>query len=138
MRFTIEIDLTNANPNTIGELFRDQTFVGEGFGCYSNFDVRADAVPLNTNVLREFWIEFSKREASKHHVAWGFDCLQDVDDQMDHSQGYYWQHQGLEVWCVWIWDGDGHLVFRVKDTQTAEWMMVSNTDCKKDHRWEFI
>lgn len=101
-----------------GEVLRAFTFVGGGFGCYSNFDVRKDAEPLDKEKQAGFWRLLDYEDAGE--------CAEMGD-------AYSFRALGLEVEVYWFWDGDGTLAYLIGDSQPLR--CVVNTDCKKDYGW---
>ena len=111
------------DPNIVGEIFREYTFVGEGLGCYSNFDVKdsfmeQDHAFLDMEVHRRIGgLILDESEEALIEYLVRVTIYQDSDT-------------GLIV--AWHWDGDGTLYFREGDVE------VINTDCKNAYTWEFL
>jgi hypothetical protein len=107
-------------PCGLGEALRAITFVGDGFGCYSDFNVRTDATPWSREQIKSF--------------------VGDNDDSdfiVKAAEGYTFQEGGVTIDAFWYWDGDGTLQFRVKEGGKVI-REVTNTDCKQDCGWEEI
>lgn len=137
MNYLDQIIIENAltskeHPDALGEILRAWAFVGKGYGCYSNFDVRPDAVPA----------EVTPREFA---LLWGREY--EGDDTSPNSWGYcdveamkeirWFKHpSGIEF--GWHWDGDGTLAFYVPELADEYHNgVVLNRDCKKDYEWQF-
>lgn len=121
------LDAVTCSPDELGEHLRRITFVGEGFGCYMNFDIRPHG-PLH------------KRDAIRL-LGW------DPDEEWD-GLGYNWDVEEPVGGCfyhpytpdvlvsfAYLWDGDGRLVFRIWDRSGCV-RTVENSDCKKDCDWK--
>src|SRR3989344_7120946 len=112
--------LAETTNNGLGEALRALTFVGEGYGCYRNFDVTPKATPWSDDQLRIF-MEYN-------------------DIALDHqarvrSRGYRYHIDSLTVDVFWCWDGDGTLYFRL--WEGGELLIeVINYDCKHGNEWE--
>lgn len=104
--------------DTCGEVLRAFTFVGEGFGCYRNFDVRPDAAHIDEDKQAAFWRLLG---------------YEDPDECADMGDAYSFRALGLEIEVYWYWDGDGTLAYLIGDSQPLR--CVVNTDCKKDYGW---
>lgn len=75
---------TLENPDTLGELLRSYAFVGEGLGCYQNFDLRDSFLFI-----------------TKYHLDDGYTKVRVTESKCKYT--------GLEVY--YYWDGDGYLQF---------------------------
>jgi len=114
--------------NGVGEALREATFVGEGFGCYYNFDVREDARKWDEAEKLAFW-----------RLYYG-----DSKDMMEYDEnaafaakngtGLTFELAGFEIRCAWYWDGDGVLFYQVF-RDGVHVVTVGNTDCKKNYTW---
>lgn len=119
---TLNVPIIGTNPDTLGELLREMTFVGEGYGCYVNFDVRRDAAPLP--------------HATAKRILIGDDPEDWADYPDDTFSGYVYVFDGLIVEAYWYWDGDGTLVFRLRSGALSEPIRtIGNGDCKKSYGW---
>lgn len=126
------IEAIKESPDALGEILRRWAFVGEGFGCYSNFDIRPEFERVHTSYL-----EFSKMMGrpysppDSHSYGWG-----DTDDEMMERMEWFKHPNGIEM--GWYWDGDGTLCFYVPELKDDYYDgTVYNTDCKKSSGWEF-
>ena len=118
----ILFDQALKDPNALGELLLSYAFVGEGRGCYSNFK------------LRDSFVEVINKDEI-HSLIYGENCLdfstpQEIKEEKEQIKQYTCKETNLSV--GWIWDGDGHLVFKFKD------IILENNDIKKDYTWRFI
>lgn len=121
---TLDIDtiIARCDPNALGEMLRDITFVGEGYGCYSDFDLLPEAVKLSKADREIFW-RASKYEDPEEVAGMGEGCIYSIGD--------------YRIEMVYYWDGDGVLAFRVyKGLQILA--HIENDDCKKNYRWEHV
>lgn len=123
---TAQLDLSRAllgmDSEVLGETLRELVFTGDGYGCYSTFDVRDGAQPWPERQRAAFW------QALEHTDA------EDVAELARLGSGYTVQIGALNVGVCWYWDGDGVLAFAVTDGHTRR--VVVNTDCKKDYGWD--
>jgi hypothetical protein len=107
-----EAFLKEANPNAVGEFLRDIFFYqskGE-YGCYTTFDVRAFVNPLPDEEI---------------------EGIEDYIEAPDNLHWTVYEYNGIKM--RYYWDGDGTLEFILSDDR-----ILSNTDCKKSHNWEWI
>lgn len=119
------------HPDGLGEVLRAWAFVGDGYGCYSTFDVRPEFEEV-TPTYREFRFLFGRPyDYDTTKATWG-----EPDEWYLERMVWYKHPNGIEV--GWLWDGDGTLCFYVPDIKD-DFIdgTVTNTDCKKDHGWEF-
>jgi hypothetical protein len=119
----VRLDIETCDPDILGEALRSLTFTGKGFGCYSTFDLREDAAPLGG--------EWAKQIMQYEDGWWGTTRSEDFS-------GYSFRHEGIMVECYWMWDGDGHLMYRLSDKGHRFLRAVENTDCKKDYGWKDV
>jgi hypothetical protein len=54
--------ILDSSDDALGELLRSVAFVGNGYGCYSTFDVRDDARRWSEDRMRGFWEAYFIRE----------------------------------------------------------------------------
>lgn len=109
--FTITLD-PRTNPDAAGEFLRSQFFVGEGLGCYSNFDWNPLAEKLPDSKLR-----------ADENGDW-------VPDVFSRRM----KIRGITVVCSYWWDGDGNLAFHFPDLGTS----LENSDCKSCEGWVYF
>lgn len=133
----LEAALTVGEPNTIGETLRRLTFpesaAGE-VGCYTTFAVREDARPMSLRQRNALvglcWMD--PREINGlDRLPEGPDCAEGAAG----AEGYIFDLEGLRIEVVWLWDGDGWLLYRAFEGPVLR-AGVLNSDCKKPHRWE--
>jgi len=122
----IAMATTHPNWNFIGEWLRQITFVGEGYGCYDNFEPRKDATDWNADKRRSFITDLD------------LVCNELVEEAVRESHGYTYQLGSVQVEVFWWWDGDGDLVFRITGDEKQGSFAIRNTDCKKAYDWERI
>lgn len=115
---TLDI-MTLKDPNVIGEALRAWAFPGPGYGCYSNFDVRPDFVPVSPKEPENRWIVSGML---------GRNDDDEVSAEFSHGATAFLAPNGLVV--TWYWDGDGLLAFLMRDQ-----FALTNSDCKKSDEW---
>lgn len=121
--------LRHGDANAVGELLREQTFTGEGLGCYYNFEVRNDARAWDESERQQFFCEIGYIDPSDD------DQWNDWKEVVAGSQGYSFDFAPYQIEVAWYWDGDGVLCFRVwRDGELLRSLI--NYDCKKPYRWE--
>lgn len=121
--------LKKVHTDGLGEALRTFTFVGDGYGCYENFDVRPDATPLSEEQLKTLLAATTPRSRGWSEEEW-------IAEKQTYSrcEGYSFKEGNLTIEAFWFWDGDGTLYFRVKEGDTIIREIV-NRDCKNDHEW---
>ena len=108
------------DPNVLGEVLLDYTFVGEGRGCYSNFDLRPS-----------FRLYTAGKDMFCKELLGFSDCPDGFyDEDIENIKSYIDPEIDLAV--IYHWDGDGHLIFKLGD------IIIENDDIKKSHNWRFI
>lgn len=129
MKINVELDLLNISPDIAGEILRDLVFKQDDglFGCYSTFETRKG-------------FEYISRK--DHTVLKLYRYLLEYDPKYDDEPEFWgWMDEFLAdinvvsngtIICMWHWDGDGTLLFYLKDYNIG----FLNTDCKKDYRWK--
>lgn len=106
------------DSNIFGELLRNWAFVGEGLGCYANFE------------LRDGFVEIDPNSPQGKALISGLQYVEDEEE--DYSPDVYlYHHPDYDVYVAWYWDGDGTLLIGYKEN----WAL--NTDCKKSDEWEW-
>jgi hypothetical protein len=117
------------DPSGLGELLRDITFVGEGTGCYSNFDVEPGWEPIAGKLPNELLFELMGDAALEPAEA---------------ARAMAYSHAALGLTVAWYWDGDGTLIFHAPgrfalvnhDCKCSEWDSVDlQEELKK--RWNY-
>lgn len=106
-----------AGVNVVGELLRSITFIGEGIGCYENFDVRSDA----ENITKQ--LDDLNRE---------FELLLN-DEDIEIATAFRFYDYGIRIIVIWFWESDGTLIFYFDCEQGS--YIIRNDDCKNDHSW---
>lgn len=106
----------------LGEGLRRITFVGEGYGCYEDFDTRDDARPWSASQVMRFFATYV--------FAYPDDWTQAGHD----GTGLTFQYEEWLIDCAWVWDGDGTLVFAVREGDRIV-RLLCNHDCKRSHEW---
>ena len=109
------------DPNVLGEALLKYSFVGEGRGCYNNFELRPS--------FRLF--SSGKNGFADHFLGEGdlYDTYE-YSQEIDRISSYL--DAEIELAVAWLWDGDGHLIFQLGE------VMLENTDIKKSNNWRFI
>lgn len=120
--YKLSVLLNKLGNNGVGEVLRAITFVGRGYGCYENFEVRSDATPWPAEHLEAF----IKKVFPNH--------LDDLDFLKGAAQGHTFQEGSLRVDVFWYWSGDGTLYFSVEENGATVRELI-NTDCKHDNEW---
>lgn len=117
----LDIDPDKTSADRLGEALRALLFdpKKEGTGGYYHFDLNPDYafVPLTTD------------------HAWdvlGWDHL----DECLKPNAWTVYLRPVYVDMALVWDGDGHLVFRITDEEGNVLRTIENTDCKKTHGWK--
>jgi hypothetical protein len=114
--------------NAVGELLRDVTFTGDGYGCYSTFEVRSDA--------RE-WHELERTDYWRARHAGEDDYIEELaSEEAALGSGYTYTFANHRIDVCWYWDGDGHLEFLVYDPDGDPMRRLYNTDCKNAYHWD--
>lgn len=123
-------DVEIENPDSYGEMLRSNFFVGEGFGCYSTFELRPEfrivdkESPLGKTALRCLFSDF-----------YWYSEPESLEYKTEVSRAHIFATQNHVV--AWWWDGDGTLV--VGDINAGSISRAAiNDDCKKDRYWKFI
>lgn len=133
------------DPNIVGELLREICFVKqqpEDYGCYSTFDLTVDFQLAPDDVRKEVYDIFWP----KRMTLADFDGTFDLPDGETPESVLARQQEELDSYDIWVdnhgittawfWDGDGTLLFRVKNTFGE--LTVINTDCKSPNKWRFV
>lgn len=117
--------LKKLGTNGLGEVLRAITFVGDGYGCYQNFDVRPDA----TSWPREQVHAFVEKMFPNH--------MDGPDFVVGRTNGYTFKEGNITVDVFWYWDGDGTLYFRAQEGDVILGEVI-NYDCKCDYDWRAV
>ncbi len=128
MKINVQIDTKTVNCDFLGELLRNYLFVNDGyeekytgdknykeFGCYETFAVKRSAFKLRTEKIKQIL------------SAYKIEHYKDLN-YFDYIFDYF----GVEITCIWYWDGDGTLMFFLPDR------IIFNTDCKCSYGWREI
>lgn len=132
--------LFNAEPNSVGEVLRAITFPahrkGDEYhevGCYTTFDHREDATPIEGPEL----VELCEIYIGGAPEAGDAEADLEFEDEMSYAlngaTAIHFVEGGVSVDCFWHWDGDGYLLYRVR-YQGSE-RAIANSDCKKNYGW---
>ena len=114
--------LKKLGTNGAGEVLRTITFVGLGYGCYQNMNVRLDAALWSRKQIRTFAEKaFPNKDGEMDYIA-------------ERARGYTFKEGNVTVDVFWYWDGDGTLCFRAREGEDLICEIV-NTDCKHDYDW---
>jgi hypothetical protein len=106
------------NPNILGEVLLDYTFVGAGRGCYSNFDLRPS-----------FRLYTAGKDMFCEELLGHPDCPDGCyDEDVENIKSYI--DPEIDLTVVYHWDGDGHLIFKLGD------ILIENRDIKKSNNWK--
>jgi hypothetical protein len=122
------------NPNGLGEILRAWAFPGDGYGCYSNFDVRPEFVkaPVTPREFAFLWGRQFDEEDGEPDKYFGY-----CDGEAIKEISWFKHPNGIEM--GWHWDGDGNLAFYVPELADEHYSgAVVNGDCKKDNEWKFV
>lgn len=109
------------DADSLGEILLKYTFIGEGRGCYSNFDL---------NPKFRLWTQ-GKDQFSDNFL--GEQMYYEEDEYLEETnriQSY--MDPELELGVIWYWCGDGSLIFKFGD------ILIENTDIKKSYGWRFL
>lgn len=109
------------DPNTLGEALLKYAFVGEGRGCYSNFELRP-----SFRLWREGMDKFSENLVGPCDIY----SEEEYEEEVNKISSYI--DAELDLAVAWLWSGDGSLIFKLGD------VILQNTDIKKSHNWKFV
>ena len=123
--------LAAMNANERGELLRDLIFDqspdsrGEwDFGCYSTFELYPWCYKISDrSIINSEWKAYDEI-----FYPW-------VENL---GSGAAFACQDAVVTAIWHWNGEGLLVFKVKDFADEMLYQMENEDCKKDYRWKAV
>ena len=116
--------VTQDNINFFGEQLRNTSFIGEGIGCYNNFDVNPNYEEIMNSDIKLMYFHYF------------FDTYSLIFSKMDIPE--YLKELKLflnfttNVIMGYHWDGDGTLFF-----QTPHYKII-NTDCKIINNWRQV
>ncbi len=128
--FSKYVDTLHTVPDAVGEVLRNWAFVGDGYGCYSNFDIRIEFQPKEVG-YREFKMLMG-RDYEMILSDWGGE----TDEELRQEIRWFVHPNGIEM--GYYWDGDGTLLFYIPELVKDEFDgTVVNMDCKKNNGWEF-
>ena len=106
----------------MGEILLKHCFVGEGRGCYSNFDLHPKF---------RLWSE-GKDKFSEHFIGHpDIYSPEEFAEEVEKINAYI--DPVLDLAVAWDWsNGGGHLIFKFGNE------ILENTDIKKSYGWRFI
>jgi hypothetical protein len=108
--------------NFYGEELRRKSFVGEGLGCYANFEIHNDYIEVANDFAKSMYLPyFLDMYYLSLNIQEIFDCLQLVKLYINY---------GSNTVMAYYWDGDGSLLFI-----TPHYAII-NRDCKKINNWK--
>lgn len=113
----IIIEKVFADPDVLGEILLSYAFIGEGRGCYSNFELRSSFRSWKAGAKN-----FAERLLGSLEGLSDYESTKGISSYLDPK---------LDLAVIWLWDGDGHLIFKLGD------VVLENTDVKKSHGWRF-
>lgn len=120
----LDIDSDKTSADRLGEALRNLLFdpTKEGIGGYHHFDLNPDYA-FATLSTDQAWsvLDYEDEEQSEQSII---------------PDGWTVYLRPVYVDMVLLWDGDGHLVFRITDEEGNVLRIIENTDCKKTYRWE--
>jgi hypothetical protein len=117
----IILDRVFEDANMLGEILLDYSFVGEGRGCYSNFELR--------DCFREYSSgrdQFADRFIGEGDLFDTYEYAQEIEGIKSYI------NPEIELIVCWNWSGDGHLIFKLGP------LILENTDIKKSYNWKFV
>lgn len=128
--------IRNGDVAAVGELLRSVTFVGEGLGCYSNFDVRDDAVEWPEERRRTFYdvAHNSAGFVDPDEPEWDEARQAELELEVKGGQSYSFKIDGFDIDVTWYWDGDGVLAYAIWEGPELVRTLL-NSDCKKSNYW---
>lgn len=121
------INQKHLSADALGEFLREYTFAGEGYGCYTIFDVREDAIALTPEermeLVRNIYPDYYNEDLEG--------TLQDIYTA---SSAYAFEYDDYNIIVFWWWDGDGTLAFIIRHGEDII-RAIFNDDCKKSYGW---
>lgn len=115
---------TEDQINFFGEELRRKSFVGEGLGCYANFEVNSHYNRIEEERLKAVFL---------HYFLDDFDLVFDTlsFNQIVKDIQLYVNYT-LNIIMAYYWDGDGALLFI-----TPHYRLYNN-DCKQINNWRIL
>ena len=117
----IILDQALENADTLGEALLKYSFIGEGRGCYSNFELRPSFRLFNGG-----------KDGFSENLIGDKDLYSEEEYLAEVNKISSYLDAEIELAVVWLWDGDGHLIFQLGD------LILENTDIKKSYGWRFV
>ena len=113
------------DPNIFGETLREYCFVGDGFGCYSTFELLPEFYKINDAKQKKDFIDRLCKEW--YGTSYNYEPENEEKDSL--SKNLY---TNGNIIITWYWDGDGTLIIAEKNK------IAVNGDCKKDYGWYWL
>lgn len=122
--------LESADPCEIGEILREWAFPGQGYGCYSTFEVRPECQQVKASP-REFAMLWGRPyEGNQRPDPSGWSSI-----DAEEIERIVWHKHPNGIEFGWHWDGDGTLAFYVPELLRHG--ILHNGDCKKADEWDW-
>lgn len=118
------INYTEEQINFFGEELRRKTFIGEGLGCYANFEIHSDYIEIISSHIKAMYLHYF---FDLYYLSFN---LHDVEEYLKELKIY--ANYSTNTIVAYHWDGDGTLLF-----MTPHYNII-NTDCKKINNWSLI
>lgn len=131
IRIARQKDEADVDPDFYGEMLRNGFFDGEGYGCYSTFDLTPDFAEVDKTS--------SLGKAALHCLFSDYSWYAEPE-----SDEYASEISRAHVWATkthfaaWYWDGDGTLVVGDLNENGKIVRAATNSDCKKAYGWVWI
>lgn len=110
--------------NFSGEELRRKAFIGEGLGCYANFEINSDYVEVLDLKIKSIYLHYF---FDLYYLSFN---LSDVELYLKDIKVYI--NSISNTVMVYYWDGDGSLLF-----MTPHYTIL-NSDCKKINDWRIV
>lgn len=115
---------TEDDINFFGEELRRKAFIGEGLGCYANFEVNPDYVEVLDLKIKAIYLHYF---FDLYYLSFN---LSDTEIYLKDIRVYI--NNSSNTVMVYHWDGDGSLLF-----MTPHYTIL-NPDCKKINDWRIV
>lgn len=114
-------DILFEDADMLGEVLLRYAFIGEGRGCYSNFELRPS-----------FRLWAKGKDSFSEYLVGNQDIysVEEYEEEVNKISSYL--DAEIELAVVWLWNGDGSLIFQLGD------IILENTDIKKSYGWRFV